>query len=392
VPRREPKPPRILGHFDFMKLWNYLDVDKLEGHITSGLINANYHKQFNDLVLYSYGRKATYENIWDDVTEKCRGLIVNFQTGDIIARPFEKFFNINTEYRPETHFANLPLNDPDAMEKLDGSLGILYTHRGVTSIASKGSFHSEHAEWATQWYREHVGFGDWPAGYTPVFEMICESVQHHVVHYGWEGLVLLALVNIETGEELGYEDLKYYARLNGLNTPLRYDDVPAKQAVIDDRANEEGYVLSWSRLGRTPLRVKVKFPEFLRLQRIVHDATPRRIFEALVARDTESLKTWASNGPPELGKFVCAWTDKLLGEYHNMFMHISKLVTDVLTRTTTRKEAALIFTQPENRQYAPACFLMLDQRDYGSAIWKLLEPMVKDQPSFYTEALDEVAA
>ncbi len=82
-----------------MRLDNYMDVVKLERHIKDGLVMVNHHKEL-PLRILTYSRKVVLEDLWDDVTTKCRGLIVG-PNQQIIARPFEKFFNLNTSYRPE---------------------------------------------------------------------------------------------------------------------------------------------------------------------------------------------------------------------------------------------------------------------------------------------------
>jgi RNA ligase len=369
-----------------LKVWNYIkDTGKLEQYIESGLVRCQYHKQFNDLMILTYGRKAVYENVWDEITEKCRGLIVNFVTGDIVARPFEKFHNIMTADRTETHLALLPKSDPIVTEKLDGSLGIAYFHRGVHSVASKGSFHSEHAKWATHWYRCNVPDPVWPTGYTPIFEMICESVQHHVCHYGWEGLVLLALINNETGEEMRQSKLDLWAGINGLSAVANFASLSPEQAIHEDRPNKEGYVLSWPREKQPPFRVKVKFKDFLRLQRIVHDATPRRIFESLAAGGSYMLEQWQTQATPQLGAFVSEWKRKLEAEYLHIFQRANQLVREALLTTTTRKETAAFFLREENKFYASVCFAILDEKDYGKPIWKLVEPMVKTAKPFISE-------
>src|SRR5208337_2702202 len=116
-----------------------------------------------------------------------------------------------------------------------------------------GSFHSTHAKWATAWYDTNVtrgGFTEpWPAGYTPVFEGICSSLRI-VVGYEFEGLVLLALVNNETGEELNQTSLRVWAAKNGVKTPrvFDYDWQYAREKSMDpDIENFEGYVLCWRR-------------------------------------------------------------------------------------------------------------------------------------------------
>lgn len=70
------------------------------------------------------------------------GLICDLD-GEIIERPFEKFFNI------EEHNHSLPDLKFEIYEKLDGSLGILYFLEGIPYIASRGSFDSPQAIKAT---------------------------------------------------------------------------------------------------------------------------------------------------------------------------------------------------------------------------------------------------
>ncbi len=237
-----------------LMLKDYVNQMKLHDYIRQGLVDRKEHPFF-PLSLYCYGRKAVYDNVWDETTTRCRGLIVNNKTGEIIARPFEKFHNLGTAGMPETHPENLFPN-PHVTEKLDGSLGILYHYDDgflcQDYIASKGSFVSEHAKWATDWYRSHVGYrGRWPKGYTPVFEMICEKdVQRHVVSYGGrrDGLVLTALISIETGWELPYDTLCNWAETNRLPYVRRFDKTVA-EVLQENNPNEEGYVLTWPLSG-----------------------------------------------------------------------------------------------------------------------------------------------
>ena len=76
------------------------------------------------------------------MTRKCRGLILNVSTGEVLAQPFPKFFNYQehiTKSRP------IPNEPPIVSEKLDGSLGILYQLNIVLYIAMRGSLMSDQA-------------------------------------------------------------------------------------------------------------------------------------------------------------------------------------------------------------------------------------------------------
>jgi RNA ligase len=343
-----------------MKIQDYLNLNDLQKMVDEGYVDARLHRQY-PLVIYCYSKKATYDNKWNDITCKCRGLIVNYDTREILARPFQKFFNLGTEWWAETMPENLPREMPMVLEKIDGSLGILYRIDGQDLIATKGSFHSEHSEWASQWYRMNVINGVWPEGWTPMFEIICQDVQRHVVNYLPEddGLYLTAMINVETGEEMSYNELYHWAKINGVRVP-RIFPFSVEQAAKENIANEEGYVLSWTRKGQTPLRVKVKFADFCRMQKVIHHTTPKTILEMIVNGQNfgELLKgmspqfvTWVV----KVKQFI-ETERKSITDYCTQVYNLAILKLD----DSDRKQYAELFTRAENKPYSGILFSMLD--------------------------------
>ena len=73
----------------------YQHYDKLKQYAADGLLEVNKHPT-EDLYIYNYSRKTQYESLWDDVTIQCRGLILDGK-GEIVAKAFDKFFNIEEE-------------------------------------------------------------------------------------------------------------------------------------------------------------------------------------------------------------------------------------------------------------------------------------------------------
>jgi RNA ligase len=384
-----------------MKLQEYLDIDKLAQYISEGIVSGRRHPTL-PLTIYCYTRTATYENIWDDVTERTRGLIVDDEF-NIVARSYEKFFNLNHEGRPETSWDALPQEYPIVLDKLDGSLGILWQFDEpcvanpagvpITGIATKGSFVSEQAIWATSWYHKTCINPQWPEGFTPVFEIIAQTVQTHVVLYDIpDQLILLGLINKETGEEADYNTVYHYAYLNGLNTVEVYNQ-SIEQAVRADRSNKEGYVLSWPRPGQTPLKVKVKHETFLKLQKIVHAATPKRILEALFNKDYELLQSWEDGLSHELAEYVRGWKDKFTNSYGHILVE-SKNILNAATRWAdnqgapeSRKIIAEYILKSIRSRFSGVVFAMLDgQTELGKnlenvsrAAWKLVTEDFKDE-------------
>lgn len=370
-----------------MKIEQYLDANKLVEHIANGFVENRRHETL-PLNILTYSRNTVYGDNWDDVTCKCRGLIAD-DDGNIISRPFEKFFNIDTSYREETWLSNLPLTKPQVQEKLDGSLGILYKYKEVVGIASKGSFHSDHAKWATKWYNEHcTDGGQWPEGYTPVFEMICQEVQTHVVRYTTEDqLVLLALINNETGEEASYESLHYWATLNELNVVDIYDKTLGT-VLNEDRPGTEGYVLSWPCEGQTPLKIKIKHDSFLTLQKIVHNATPKTILEALIEGREGDVEAWMHTSSDDLNQFVRGWFSRFTSAYGNIMVDASQILINAKMRCTTRKEIAEVFLTEDHKYFAPVCFAMLDGKDFKKTVWKMLKDILESQKGDEIHFLD----
>jgi hypothetical protein len=373
-----------------MKLPHYLDCVKLEQHIKDGYVEQRFHDTL-PLVIYCYSRKAMYDNVWDDVTTKCRGLIVEAKpTMDIIARPFEKFFNLNHEGRPETDLQAVLAepSSPTFSEKLDGSMGTFWRYklpdgRVMTGIATKGSFHSEQAEWATAWYNDYqcgrLEPGAWPVGFTPVFEIIAQSVQHHVIHYlpkDDNQLVLIGLVNNETGAEMGPEQLHLWASINGLKAVESWNDLSLHEAITSDRPDKEGVVATWFRNGKPPLKVKIKHATFLKLQKIAHHTTPKTIFQALRSGDQALIDEALQFGSLWLKYAVAEWVQTYVLEYNKLQHEAAGIVQSSLVTCTTRKESAAYF-HGMSTTLAPVCFNIIDQKDPAQAIWDLVEPIVK---------------
>lgn len=386
-----------------MKLSELLDTDLLQEYIAEGLVEKG-ACGFAPLDLYAHSRRAVLEQVWDDITETCRGLIVHRETGEIVSRPFRKFFNVDTSWKPETCVSNLPLTKPVISEKLDGSMGILYQcwvpsqldpeGRCILSgIATKGSFHSDQAKWATEWYRDHLQGAEWPEGYTAMFEIIAESVQHHVVHYnGIEELVLLALIKNETGEELNPESLKLWGRRNGVRVTDFYDRKGLGDVLNEDRKNAEGYVLSWPRAGQPPLKIKVKHPSFLDLQKIVHAATPRAILDALMHSNVDLLNSWIGQTNDQLGQWVQSWVVKFNGKYANILLKCRMATNAAITKNETRKDFALYIQNEASKfeyVHPSVCFAMLDGKDHRPIIWKFVEKAFEGELSQASAVVEE---
>src|ERR1019366_4183358 len=118
-----------------MKIFDYLGIEESEfqeKYVETRLVDVSYHGDNfkSPLAMLTYGRECVKQQAWNSVTTKCRGIIWNLQTYDVVSRPFEKFMNLNTSGMPETN-GDAITREPDAViEKVDGFLCTMYTFEG----------------------------------------------------------------------------------------------------------------------------------------------------------------------------------------------------------------------------------------------------------------------
>jgi RNA ligase len=293
-----------------------------------------------------------YEAKWDEITLACRGLILNGR-GNIVARPFEKFFNYE-----EFESGKIPDEEFEVYEKMDGSLGILYWLENEPQIASRGSFMSEQAIWATDFlHKNHTSaFSKLNKNYTYLFEIIYPENRIVVDYEGKNDLVLLGIIENQTGKDLpletdlGFSVVKSYAGLKTYNALKKYD-----------KDNFEGFVLKYS----SGLRVKIKLEEYIRLHKILTNLSTLDIWECL-AQD-KSFDDFLNNVPDEF----YVWVKTVKADLEKQYQDIETQCKSVFKEFTDRKEAAAYNLE---QKYPMILFKMMDKKKYDYVIWKLIKP------------------
>lgn len=324
-----------------------INLEEIHHMIAEGYITAREHPN-GTLKIYNYTPSAQYERVWNDSTLACRGLILN-DVGEIIARPFKKFFNLS-EHRPE----EIPNEPFEVFDKLDGSLGILYHDGEKYAIATRGSFVSEQAIRGTAMLHRY-DLHRIPTGVTLLFEIIYPS-NRIVVNYGnREELVLLAAIDNTTGKDVPLPDI-------GCSIVGRYDGIEnlADLQKFENDA-DEGFVIRF----RNGLRVKVKFSEYLRLHRLLTQCSSKVIWEHLSTN--RPLDELLDRVPDEFYSWVRTTQADLL----NRYQAIEEQAKSVFRTFDTRKETAMYIMQQE---HSDVLFRILDDKDYAPTIWKKLKP------------------
>jgi len=325
-----------------------------------------------NLIIWNYTCKCQYDNAWDEYTMICRGLITDLK-GNIIARPFPKFFNVNeTE---STMIKNLPSEIPVITEKLDGSLGILYKEDNQLKIATRGSFISDQALWATKWIQERFTVNDFEDGYTYLFEIIYPDNRIVVDYKDMEELILLAIIHTETGIE-SYVDADMEIRVYGKpDYNLKYakvidgdiNQIMEKIKTLD--GNEEGFVARYS-ICSNGLRVKFKGEEYKRIHKLLTQFSTISIWENLKAGN--DISSICSDVPDEFYNWIKEEKEKLENKYYKIYSNLITILWYVL-KIEGRKERAL-FLQKNYPDYLSIVFAMLDDKFKEEMIWKRIRP------------------
>jgi RNA ligase len=257
-------------------------IEDIQGLATQGFDNwleyGDVHvAERGDLLLFDYTTAAHIANRWNFFERVCRGLILNRRTGEVVARPFDKFFYWLDGHKARGHIVTVT-------EKVDGSLGILYRHKGEYHIATKGSFFSPQARWATAFLREHYDLSGLPDELTLLFEIVYPD--NRIIDYGArQDLVLLAARNRFTGEYRPFFPGVYeLAQQHGFSLPQVYtfngvEDIIAQTGRFG--ANFEGWVVEFS----DGQRFKFKMDEYVEIHKLMRGLDFPNVVKAVASGD-----------------------------------------------------------------------------------------------------------
>ncbi len=318
----------------------------------------------DSLMIANYTPKVQYDRLWDDITMQCRGLILD-HAGNIIARPFKKFFNI------EEH-DKLPDEQFEVFEKMDGSLGIGFWYKGEFNIATRGSFISDQAIKANELIKNY-NYKELDKENTYLFEIIYPQ-NRIVIDYGdVEKLCLLAVIDTVSGNEMTYSYVKDLAR-HGFEIVYRHNGINDLDKLREkEQDNREGFVIRFA----GGMRVKAKYAEYVRLHRIITQVSNKSIWEYL--KVGKSFDEVLKKVPDEFYQWVKDTKDSLQKQYLDIDLEYTGIFEDI-KHSVDRKSFAL---EAIKHKHPGILFNMLDCKTYGQHIWKIIKP--KFEKPFKTE-------
>ena len=356
-----------------------MTVDILQRYFEEGLLYKQIHPTL-PLTIWNYTEKVQYENLWDEITLQCRGLITEDTTGKVLIRPFGKFFN----YEEVVGGGVIPSTGDYVyvQEKMDGSLGILFNYEGEWIMATRGSFTSEQAIKGLEIVKSKYFLNSWLKEYAYLVEIIYPE-NRIVVDYAEEKIVFLSVVlnkvwrwNPTDDTELHWTTANMVLHANGVEEAdvvkteqhFNFSDDLYKSLKQKNETNKEGFVL---RFQPGNFRMKIKFEEYVRLHKIMTNLSTTAVWEVLSSGG--KIDDILTDVPDEFFEKIKQYEKELIvqfnrieEEYQNHFDSIKGLGIRKLFAETAKK-----FKHPS------LLFELYDGIDISPGIWKIIKPEFK---------------
>jgi RNA ligase len=376
-------------------LHDVLDEAELTAALAANHVRVQTHPS-EPLAIINYTELCAYSEAWNPTTLACRGLIYRTDTGRVVARGFNKFFN-----HGQAGAAEIPLHAPvHVTDKADGSLGIIYAlPSGGWAVATRGSFASEQAIHATRILNTRYAEYRTLPWVTTLVEIVYPENRIVLDYAGLDDLILLGGVVTATGEVYGPEvfasDLPTRVEggkpWTGPVTARFTCPTFADALAMEPRENAEGIVV----LDRaTGAMVKLKQEDYVALHRIVTNLTARKIHEALMAGQSiadftaplpDEFHGWCREVAEGIETTVRVQRETMSASYHEVVAQIVQTNPEWTSDDRAgRKEFAMVAAQHPDRW---ALFALLDGRDIGPELLKRAQPGPYLTPSgrVYTE-------
>ncbi len=256
--------------------------------LLSLLVKSVSYAQYSHYVLVKYA-STIFTIGWTALSLSSRGKVLDLDTHQIVAYPFDKFFNLNESPTITTDIANDLLQQAtsiDVTEKKDGTAIVITNTGEEVLIHTCGGWDSEYTAKSRQLletkYRdfyEHI-----PTGYTFVFELIHPDNQI-VVDYGTEeGLFLLAVRNLQTGILENHDRLVSLSNQFALPLPTIYPFSSLADFLLRRTETLDKVLEGWVFHITTPTQdvmFKLKYEQYVTFHKARSSIDEKTIYTAL---------------------------------------------------------------------------------------------------------------
>lgn len=291
---------------------------------------------------YSYAYPALFEE--HPARLECRGIVFDKATGEVVCRPYHKFFNAGEI--PGTGLNDLDLDRAHyIMEKLDGSMiRPMWLHDGFVVFGTRAGV-TEQSEQATEFARTRPQYFElckdlMMIGYTPIFEW-CSPQNRVVIAHPVDRLVLTGIRDNITGWYHPYHTMSWMAKSYGVECVRIFDlntsDREAFAAHVAGLLDMEGFVIRFED-GAHPVMVKVKADDYVRRHKTLGILrSEKTMFETLLGGLLDDAKSRLNEGDL---RNVLAFEAEFYEILNHRAMHALDIIIKAQQSGCTRKEFA----------------------------------------------------
>ncbi|MEU2159814.1 RNA ligase [Streptomyces chengbuensis] len=389
-----------------LTLHELLPPQELAAAIDAGHVTRKSHPRL-PLSIYTYTRTCQYERVWNRVTTRCRGLVADDETGEVVALPLPKFFNVGEHEAGQPYAPALPDEPFEVYEKVDGSLAVVFHYAGRWQVASKGSFISTQARWA-----QRLLDGKDTSALVPGVTYLAEILYPQnriVVDYGDRRDLVLLAAFAHDGREIPLDEAA--AGWKGIGSVVTvWPAMPLAEllALADSNrlpggrtatgTDAEGFVLRFV----SGVRAKAKLAEYVRLHKVLTGVTERDIWrghgiQRFAGRPAKQLAQALNCSPADIeasgGRPLDALLEQVPDEFDAWVREvIARIDTEVAEREHAIDEAyrSLAHLAGDRGAFAraakalpdaavrPAVFQRLDGRPTDLMTYRSVRPQASD--------------
>lgn len=243
------------------------------------------------------------------IVRDCRGIVLEYGTWNVVAKPFRRFFNAGED---QENFERFDWSDFTVTTKEDGSLILLYHYRGEWHVNTSGSFGLGECGFSGKTWRDLF----WETAKldrtmldeecTYIFEL-CTPYNRVIRSYPAPVAFLLSVFRTPTLEEASVSHADRIASVLGVPRPEHHhfgsmDEITGYLREMETRDRTyEGVVVRDSR----DERFKVKTQTYLALHHLVDNGNlynPKRLVPLILAGETDEVVAYLPDVKPHLDR------------------------------------------------------------------------------------------
>ena len=288
------------------------------------------------LSIYNYTEQTQFSRAFNEVNSLCRGLVIS-NDGEIVARPFKKFFNFEELKERAANFS--PDNIQEIWTKEDGSLIVAFWWEGSWRTITRGSWASDQALAAPALLSKRFLCGANRAK-TYLFELVGPSNINVVRNYKKDSLILLGAIDTTSAVESTADEIRAYGEIFGFSTPNLWKAREFSYDIIKSNINPnfEGVVLK----NKRGERCKIKTDTYVQLHKMLTGLSESGIFK--LWQDRMAAKLSMEGIPDEFFAEINQKMDAIDGrwvKYKESVFSEWEEAKDLLNKGLSRKDIAV---------------------------------------------------